>query len=214
MATRIPPSTPRPDDQQRTRPRKRPSQARSRATVDAIVEAAARILESRGHDGFTTNAVAERAGVGIGTLYQYFPDKDSLVGALIARETSRLVEEAEAALTLPSGPAALDALMRAAVGHQLRRPALARLLDFEEARMPLDDETRHVRDRLDGILMDLLARADPPRQTEVAVAAADIAAILRGMVDAAGERGETDQPALLAKVRRAVFGYLGVAAPP
>ncbi|MBR8500820.1 TetR/AcrR family transcriptional regulator, partial [Burkholderia cenocepacia] len=54
-------------------PRKAPRQRRSVATVDAIVEAAARILERDGFDGYTTNAVAALAGVSIGSLYQYFP---------------------------------------------------------------------------------------------------------------------------------------------
>ncbi len=62
--------------------RKEPRQARSRATVDAIVEAGARILSEQGWPGFTTNRVAEAAGVSVGSLYQYFPDKVSLVGAI------------------------------------------------------------------------------------------------------------------------------------
>lgn len=64
-------------------PRKRPRQARSVATFEAILEAAARILESLGFAGFNTNAVAELAGVSIGSLYQYFPSKDALIVELI-----------------------------------------------------------------------------------------------------------------------------------
>jgi AcrR family transcriptional regulator len=59
--------------------RKEPSQARSRATVDAIVVSGARVLGERGWAGFTTNTVAAVAGISIGSLYQYFPDKLSLV---------------------------------------------------------------------------------------------------------------------------------------
>ena len=66
--------------------RRRPRQARSRATWEAIVEAAAQILERRGPAGFTTNEVAERAGVSIGTLYQYFADKHALLAAAARRE--------------------------------------------------------------------------------------------------------------------------------
>ncbi|HTN13381.1 MAG TPA: TetR/AcrR family transcriptional regulator [Sphingomonadaceae bacterium] len=54
-------------------------------TVDAILEATAHILAQRGYDGTTTNHVAERAGVSIGSLYQYFPSKESLVAALLQR---------------------------------------------------------------------------------------------------------------------------------
>ena len=53
------------------------------------MEAAARILEERGLEGYTTNAVAERAGFSIGSLYQYFPNKDAITIALIQRETAR-----------------------------------------------------------------------------------------------------------------------------
>ncbi|MFC3579300.1 TetR/AcrR family transcriptional regulator [Sphingomonas hylomeconis] len=180
--------------------------------MDAIIEAAARILEEQGHGGFTTNAVAELAGVSIGTLYQYFPDKDALLGALIARETAGLVEGAEAACMLATGQQALDALVRAAVRHQVRRPRLARLLDFEEARLPLDAGTQVVRSRFVAILAEILARPDFPEQSDIAAATGDVASIMRGMIDAAGERGEQGQDALVARVRRAVLGYLSMPA--
>src|ERR1700722_20479896 len=66
--------------------RRRPRQARSRATWEAIVEATAQILERRGPAGFNTNEVAERAGVSIGTLYQYFADKHARLAAAARRE--------------------------------------------------------------------------------------------------------------------------------
>lgn len=66
--------------------RKRPTQPRSRATIDVILEAAAQLLESAGESGFNTNALAERAGVSIGTLYRYFPDKRSIITALALQE--------------------------------------------------------------------------------------------------------------------------------
>jgi AcrR family transcriptional regulator len=197
---------------QRARPRKLPRQARARHTVDAIIEASARILEEQGHGGFTTNGVAELAGVSIGTLYQYFPDKDALLGALIARETTLLVEEAEAACSMAAGEQALNALIVAAVRHQVRRPRLARLLDFEEARLPLDSGTQVVRTRFMAILTEILARPDLPTQSNLAAATGDVAAIMRGMIDAAGERGEHGQEALVARVRRAVLGYLSMPA--
>lgn len=70
--------------------RRSPRQARARATIAAILEASARILEERGLEGFTTNHVAERAGVGIATLYQYFPDKDAIVLAIAEQERDKL----------------------------------------------------------------------------------------------------------------------------
>ena len=66
-------------------PRKMPTQRRSQMTVEVILEAAAHILATNGYEAFTTNRVAERAGVSIGSLYQYFPNKQSLLVALHAR---------------------------------------------------------------------------------------------------------------------------------
>jgi AcrR family transcriptional regulator len=68
--------------------RRIPHQARAAETVAAILEGAAQVLEAGGLPAFTTNAVAERAGVSIGTLYQYFADKNALLRALAEREMS------------------------------------------------------------------------------------------------------------------------------
>jgi AcrR family transcriptional regulator len=76
--------------QVRTTPRKRPRQARSQVTVDLILEATARLLVKHGFDGLTTNGVAEAAGVSIGSLYQYFPNKEALVAALIERHMEEM----------------------------------------------------------------------------------------------------------------------------
>jgi len=74
-----------------TKPRKIASQARSRATVDALVEATARILVEEGFDKTSTNRIAEVAGVSVGSLYQYFPGKDSLVAAVIDRHRQEIM---------------------------------------------------------------------------------------------------------------------------
>ncbi|HEU4951746.1 MAG TPA: TetR/AcrR family transcriptional regulator [Holophagaceae bacterium] len=67
--------------------RKSPRQARSQATVEAILTAAARILTREGFEALTTNRVATVAGVSVGSLYQYFPNKEALVRALCERHT-------------------------------------------------------------------------------------------------------------------------------
>jgi AcrR family transcriptional regulator len=69
--------------------RKQPVQARSQATVDAILRATARILIRDGYDLLNTNRVAELAGVSVGSLYQYFPGKEALVGALLDHHVER-----------------------------------------------------------------------------------------------------------------------------
>ena len=85
--------------------------------------------------------MAERAGASIGSLYQYFPNKDAITLALIARESAILLQELGEAAGEADWTIALDLMVGAAVRHQLRRPALARLLDVEEARLPSTDET-------------------------------------------------------------------------
>ncbi len=66
-------------------PRKLPRQRRSRETVERILDTAARIFDDRGYRATTTNDVAEAAGISIGSLYQYFPNKDALLVALADR---------------------------------------------------------------------------------------------------------------------------------
>src|SRR5205809_3073218 len=73
-----------------TNPRKHASQARSRATVDALIEATARILVREGFDKASTNRIAEAAGVSVGSLYQYYPGKEALVVAVIERHNQDL----------------------------------------------------------------------------------------------------------------------------
>ncbi|EPX56222.1 Transcriptional regulator, TetR family [Cystobacter fuscus DSM 2262] len=75
----------------RASPRKRPRQERAKATVEVILEAAAHVLVSSGYEGTTTKQVAERAGVSIGSLYQYFPSKEALVAMLVERLHQRVL---------------------------------------------------------------------------------------------------------------------------
>jgi len=86
-------------------PRKLPSQRRSRETFEALVEACARLLPRLGYAGTTTNHVAEQAGVGIASLYEYFPGKDAVVAQvaerLVARVLGRLAERSSAVLEAP-----------------------------------------------------------------------------------------------------------------
>src|ERR1700678_736820 len=96
------------------KPRKTPGQSRSAVTVAAIIEAAARILETKGFEGYNTNAVAERAGVSIGSLYQYFPNRDAITRALIERETAALLADIIAVESETNGHAALRQLLAAA----------------------------------------------------------------------------------------------------
>jgi len=109
--------------------RKTPKQARAEETVHTVLEAAAQVLQKEGEEAFTTNRIAERAGFGIGTLYQYFPNKAAIIAALAERERAAI--EAQIKATLAKAPpqnreetvrAALRVLIRAFSGRRrLRR---------------------------------------------------------------------------------------------
>ncbi|XOT97655.1 TetR/AcrR family transcriptional regulator, partial [Alcaligenes pakistanensis] len=78
--------------------RRIPRQSRSRALVEAILEATARVLSERGYAGTNTNVVAEVAGVSVGSVYQYFPNKDSLIAALHERHALQMNQAMESSL--------------------------------------------------------------------------------------------------------------------
>ena len=72
-----------------TQLRKSPRQARSRETVEVLLEAATRVLVEAGFEGASTNRIARVAGVSVGSLYQYFPNKAAIVRMLIERHVTR-----------------------------------------------------------------------------------------------------------------------------
>src|ERR1017187_3771063 len=90
------------EPRQGLRARRDPAQERSRQTVDAIVEAAGRLLVEHGRLGVTTNAVAERAGVSIGSLYQYFPNKEAIFAALQERHRDQVMPLIQHTLARPA----------------------------------------------------------------------------------------------------------------
>lgn len=83
--------------------RKVPQQARSRAMVERIVEAARVVLVRDGYEAFTTNRVADEAAVSPGSLYQYFPDKSALVTVVLDRWSAEISDRVAASMAA-SGP--------------------------------------------------------------------------------------------------------------
>ena len=111
--------------------RRTPRQARAAETAAAILEGAAQILEAGGLAGFTTNAVAERAGVSIGTLYQYFADKNAILVALAKQQVELGLADIARALSGeidPTPEGRVRAMVRAAIhafrGRQRARKAV------------------------------------------------------------------------------------------
>ncbi|MEI2581644.1 TetR/AcrR family transcriptional regulator [Scytonema sp. PRP1] len=106
-----------------TIPRKLPQQDRSKVTVDAILTATARILTEEGYDKASTNRIAELAGVSIGSLYQYFPNKEALVASLVEHHVNEMIDLVESKLKdLFDAPVevALPELVKAAMARSAR----------------------------------------------------------------------------------------------
>lgn len=114
-----------------TKARKIATQDRSRATVDALIEATARILVREGFDKASTNRIAELAGVSVGSLYQYFPSKEALVAAVIERHQRDIMQavrgELAQVMTEPVEIAIRKIVSLAVKGHRVN-PRLHRVL--------------------------------------------------------------------------------------
>lgn len=187
--------------------RKLPGQLRSQETVSVILEASARILESDGVRGFNTNAIAAKAGVSVGSLYQYFPNKDAIVLALISSFEDRLhhaaLEAAKAGRGQQLKPR-LRLLVRALVMTHYERPRLNRVLESEEERLGSGADSAAF---YAGVLQLL---RDHKHEVAVPVSGATrraVTAILRTVVDLGLERGASSR-STEKQAMRAVCGYL------
>ena len=201
----------------RSRPtsaRKSPSQARSRDTVEAILDGAAQVFERHGYAAGTTNRIAARAGVSIGSVYEYFPNKDALVVALGERELER--EQQEILRVLEGGrrkglARLLREFVETLVGFHARRPALHRIL-FDEAAHPPEAHAcvlrfeESIAHALDGTLRSRrLGIRDTDLAAHIIVQTAESLAhrfVLRGI-------HELDRATFVEEVTRLLARYLG-----
>jgi AcrR family transcriptional regulator len=202
------------------RPRKAPRQARARATVEAILDATARILVTRGPEALTTNHVAARAGVSIGTLYEWFPSKEALVAGVVDRHLARaelvldgLVEE----LAPLARAAPLEALTARMADAMVRLheddPRLHRALTEEVPRSwRVRARIGAIERRMTDALAALLSSHPGVRVQDVGLAASLSVVVL----EAASHRWATDRAgelvareALVAELARLLASYLG-----
>jgi AcrR family transcriptional regulator len=127
------PMTPKTD----STPRKQPKQERSQTTVEAILTATAHILIESGLEKFTTNRVAELAGVSIGSLYQYFPNKKALLFALAQQQAEQMMQLAQQHLTDVENltiPEVIQQIVRAAIAAHSVNPRLNQVLHEQISR--------------------------------------------------------------------------------
>ena len=163
-----------PTHERRIQPRKQPRQVRAELTRQRILTAAAHVFAEHGYAAGTTNRIAERARISIGSLYQYFPNKDAILAALLVRHLDRgdWTEADEVDLAPGSLPAAIRALVRDAIDNHRDDPALLRMM-IEEARVSpelVEAMERHGRSRVAQV-RDLLARHPDVAVTDLDTAA-------------------------------------------
>jgi AcrR family transcriptional regulator len=193
-------------------PRKTPLQSRAQTMVELILEAAARVLTRESLAGFNTNRVAQVAGISIGSLYQYFPNKSALMAALIERAQEDLAQSLEqlvAQLGAQSLEDALLAIAQLAIRQQYANPLLAAALDYEEKRLPVQKQLLQAESRLIESVTTLLQshRAELARGLPQG-AAQDCLVITKALVEAQAIAGRKPPPDLDRRVVRALMGYL------
>lgn len=194
----------------RTAPRKIPRQARSRATVDRILDAAARLFDRDGYVATTTNHVAEEAGVSIGSLYQYFPSKDALLTALAERhlDAATPVVRAMASQVEPGsiGPADLARLL-IETAVELKPDALHTLLRDAPHNVDVVDRFAAFRAEMSEVLATHLVAAGHPHE-RVSLRAR----LVFDLVDALAHSELMDEPHATAEAVRVIAAALDPAA--
>ncbi len=202
--------------------RKQPRQDRSVQMVAAILEAAAAVFASLGYARATTNKIAARAGVSVGSLYQYFPNKDSLLAGLLARhheDVHRVIGAALARLADLSTPLedGMRELLENLVALHRENPALTRALSAAVLRESpaADDPHKDDDDDVERVAEILRARPDVREGDAVAMAMVlgqTIAQLTRWLVHDIPT--EADSDALLEETLELVVRYLSPEAGP
>jgi len=191
--------------------RKEPKQARSRATVDAIVDAGTQVLGQKGWARFTTNEVADVAGVSIGSLYQYFPNKLSLIEAIRRRHFDDVLDvvksASESGSPLEKG---VDSLVQGMFSVHGSHPALHRAL-LEE--VPHSEGMRSAHDKFESqYLRHYKAFVSRHRKRRGSkrdeVAAQVLSAAVEGVVHHAALSGLLDSPELKVELVSLVCTYV------
>jgi AcrR family transcriptional regulator len=179
-------------------PRKLPRQARAKATVDAIVEATTQVLLEEGYDNFTTARAAARAGVSVGSLYQYFPNKAALAAAVVDRCCETFLVAFESALarrhraTLADGiRAIIDVTL---ISHRLT-PALHRIVLDLAPRIGVAERTENVSRAAAKAIEDMLERHADEISPDIDIAAA--ATLIETVLEALAHRAVLARPAHL-----------------
>ena len=176
------------------KPRKKPSQARSTATVEAILEATIQILLKGGAPQLTTTRVAERTGVSVGTIYQYFPHKQALLYAVLQQHLDKVVEAIETTCQRLRGhplDAMSDGLVFAYIEAKTGDIEVSRALYAAASELDTTDLIGGISQRTHAAAKALFATAPDAAFTDLDSVVFALRAALSGSVKAVFERGTT-----------------------
>lgn len=173
-------------------PRKRPRQARSTATVEAILEATIQVLVAEGAPRLTTTRVAERAGVSVGTMYQYFPHKQSLLYAVLQRHLERVAAAVERAcrdLQASSIAAMAGGLVNAYLDAKTGDVETSRALYMVSGEMDTSDLLGGISKRIIAAIEEMLATATDGEFDDLSAVTFTLVAAMSGAFRVVLERG-------------------------
>jgi AcrR family transcriptional regulator len=193
--------------------RKLPTQARSRARVDGILKAAGTLLGEVGYDGLSTNLIAERAGVPVGSIYQFFEGKDDIVAALVQQFQDRIhrlaAAQLDAAAAARDRHAFIARLIDGIAGIQAEASAFVCVFSGSQSHARFDGLARELRQTLVGHLDRVFADAFPQLSKgdrgRMLAAWSDITGAMIASLDRSkpGERGK-----LLEELKTILSAYL------
>jgi AcrR family transcriptional regulator len=180
------------------KPRKRPQQRRATVTLEAIFEATIQLLVKEGIARLTTTRVAERAGVSVGTMYQYFPHKQALIYAVNEHYLDALAERIETTCRNHHGRTAADmveALIEAYWQAKTERPDVTRAL--YRSVVELDNEALILAfaDRTDAATATMLASASDRTFADVVAVNRTLVTVIFGTVRNSFERAQSAEVA-------------------
>jgi AcrR family transcriptional regulator len=188
-----------------------PRQQRAKKTVGKLLKACAELLAERGYDGLNTNAVAERAQVNISTLYRYFPNKESLLEALLQRfNEQQMAMVQEKLIKHPDRDDRVDQIVDALIHMMVEQPWMLALQDAMNA----SPQLRELRDGsqqaiIDAVVSQIPASQSPQVNGEKQQAVLKLLLALFGTgVQLAVNSPQGQRPAIVAEVKTMLNSYL------
>lgn len=194
-------------------PRKKPQQRRSRDTIHTLFEATIQVLLANGFEKTTTIQIAERAGVSIGSLYQYFPNKRALLAAIVRQHVGGVVDATIVACKSVHGrpiEAMCATMMSSFVDAKTRRPEVSRVLYLPTASVNADAIVKEESTRCAQAVHDMLITASNATfEQPILVSRMLIASIVgptRAVIEAGGDRNTFES--LKTHLTALAVGYL------